>query len=147
VYVHPSLSFPFLVAITDTKQSNGMEQSQVDDILFRLYEPILWRSLKVANPMVRRNSALLLVDAFPLQDPETSNEEMDALLQKQFDAIQTMIQDPCSAVRQVGIEGICHIFARFWELVPVSVLNDFLNQLVNDLAFDARSSFFSLFHI
>jgi len=107
-------------------------------MLFRLYEPILWRSLKVANPMVRRNSALLLVDAFPLQDPEASNEEMDAMLQKQFDAIQAMIQDPCSAVRQVGIEGICHIFARFWELIPVSVLNDFLNQLVNDLVFDAR---------
>jgi condensin-2 complex subunit G2 len=109
-------------------------------MLFRLYEPILWRSLKVANPMVRRNSAMILVDAFPLQDPDNSYEEMDVLLQKQFDSLQSMIQDPCSGVRQVGIEGVCHIFARFWELIPANVLNDFLNQLVNDLAYDATYS-------
>lgn len=112
-------------------------QPGVDEMLHRLYEPIIWRSLKVANPMVRRNSAALVVDAFPLQDPDLSNEEIDALLQKQFDAIQSMLQDPCSAVRQVGIEGVCHIFARFWELIPVTILNDFLNQLIDDLAFDA----------
>ena len=44
-------------------------QRGVDQMLLRLYEPILWRSLKVANPHVRRNAATLFVEAFPLQDP------------------------------------------------------------------------------
>jgi hypothetical protein len=36
------------------------KQKGVDELLLRLYEPILWRSLVVANPAARRNSAALL---------------------------------------------------------------------------------------
>jgi condensin-2 complex subunit G2 len=38
--------------------------------------------------MVRANAAALLIDAFPLQNPDSSNEEVDNLLQKQFDILQ-----------------------------------------------------------
>jgi condensin-2 complex subunit G2 len=31
---------------------------QFEEVLTRLYEPILWRSLKVANPKVRCNAAV-----------------------------------------------------------------------------------------
>lgn len=52
-----------------------------------------------------------------------------------------MVGDPCSAVRQVGIEGIFQIFAKFWELIPPQVINDFLKLLFTELAFDARYDF------
>ena len=39
-------------------------------MLLRLYEPILWRSLAAANPHVRKNAATLLIDAFPLHNPD-----------------------------------------------------------------------------
>ena len=48
---------------------NQKRQRGVDGALLRLYEPILWRSLAVANANVRRNAATILVEAFPLQDP------------------------------------------------------------------------------
>lgn len=38
--------------------------------------------------MVRANAAALLIDAFPLQNPDANNEEVDNLLQKQFDILQ-----------------------------------------------------------
>ena len=41
-------------------------------MLMRLYEPILWRSLKVANPNVRRNAALMFIDVFPMQNGKES---------------------------------------------------------------------------
>jgi condensin-2 complex subunit G2 len=59
----------------------------VDETLVRLYEPILWRAMKVClsvsccsvvmqcqvpNGMVRANAAALMIDAFPLQDPAHS---------------------------------------------------------------------------
>jgi condensin-2 complex subunit G2 len=44
-------------------------QRGVDGALLRLYEPILWRALSVANADVRRNAATMLIEAFPLQDP------------------------------------------------------------------------------
>ena len=62
-------------------------QKSVSEMLSRLYNPFLWRSLKVANVYVRANAATLFLDAFPLQDPDSSREEMDAVMQKQFDAM------------------------------------------------------------
>ncbi len=60
-------------------------------MLLRLYEPILWRSLHVANAQVRRNAAALLVEAFPLQNPEASQREIDELLQAQFEKLQARL--------------------------------------------------------
>ena len=63
----------------------------MSEMLYRLYNPFLWRSLKVANVYVRANAATLFLDAFPLQDPDWSREEIDAVMQKQFDAM--MVRD------------------------------------------------------
>lgn len=57
----------------------------MDEVLYRLYEPIIWRALNAPNPIVRKNAVTLLVDAFPLQNPNSSDEEVDELMQKQFD--------------------------------------------------------------
>jgi condensin-2 complex subunit G2 len=44
-------------------------QRGVDAMLLRLYDPILWRSLKTANPGVRMQACTVLAHAFPLHDP------------------------------------------------------------------------------
>ena len=44
--------------------------------------------LQVANSAVRANAASLLIDAFPLQDPEANREVTDALMQKQIDILE-----------------------------------------------------------
>lgn len=41
--------------------------------------------------MVRANAAALLTDTFPLQNPDVANEEIDALLQKQFDIVKVPV--------------------------------------------------------
>ena len=43
------------------------KDADVDALLTRLYSPILFRGLSAANACVRRNSLLLLLEAFPLQ--------------------------------------------------------------------------------
>lgn len=57
-------------------------------MLYHLYKPILWRSLKVANSHVRANAATLLMDVFPLYDPECSEEDVDQSVQHQFDIMR-----------------------------------------------------------
>ena len=42
--------------------------------------------------MVRANAAALLTDVFPLQNPDAGNEQIDALLQKQFDILKVRAQ-------------------------------------------------------
>lgn len=47
--------------------------------------------LQVPNTDVRTNSASLLLDAFPLQNPDSTAEEVDLMLQKQFDLMQVRL--------------------------------------------------------
>ncbi|XP_013379950.1 condensin-2 complex subunit G2-like [Lingula anatina] len=116
------------------------KQKGVDEMLLRLYEPILWRSLKVANGNVRANAAALMIDAFPLQNPEDNVEEIDRLMQKQFDMLQTLLEDPCPVVRATTIHGVCRICCTFWELIPSQTIAGLVQSLVQDLAWDAASS-------
>lgn len=112
----------------------------VDAMLLRLYEPILFRALSAANPAVRRNACALLVDVFPLQDPDADVEETDALLARQAGIINQLMGDAAPAVRAAAVEGICKILNVFWELIPAPTTAAFLAKLVDDLARDASSA-------
>jgi condensin-2 complex subunit G2 len=112
----------------------------VDAMLLRLYEPILFRALSAANPAVRRNACSLLVDVFPLQDPEADVEVTDGLLARQAGIISQLMGDAAPAVRAAAVGGICRILNTFWELVPAPTTAAFLAKLVDGLARDAAAS-------
>ena len=57
--------------------------------------------LQANNAMVRANAASLLFDNFPLVNAEDS-EDKDAFLQKQFTAIEELLEDPYTQVRSIG---------------------------------------------
>ncbi|CAD7697938.1 unnamed protein product, partial [Ostreobium quekettii] len=111
----------------------------VDEMLLRLYEPILFRALSVANPAIRRNALLLLFDAFPLQNPHASHEDTDDLLAKQFSYFSSALGDSAPAVRIAAVEGICKVLDSFWELIPPSVSMGYLKGIIGRLAFDGAS--------
>ncbi|CAH1776019.1 unnamed protein product [Owenia fusiformis] len=112
------------------------KQRGVDEMLLRLYDPIIWRSLKVANSTIRGNAVSLLIDAFPLQNPDSTVEELDFIMQKQFDALDTLLKDPCPSVRATVVYGVCHICNVYWELIPTQNIKTFIVQLIQDLAWD-----------
>jgi hypothetical protein len=76
--------------------------------------------VQVANSNVRRNALLLLVDVFPLQDPDACKEEKEAMLEKQFNLFEKLLLDVSPEVRSVAVEGVCRILRLFWEIVPSS---------------------------
>ncbi|XP_061177520.1 condensin-2 complex subunit G2-like isoform X5 [Saccostrea echinata] len=124
-----------LTYIHQQKKKNG-----VDAMLLNLYEPFLWRSLKVANPEVRGNAAWLLVDAFPLLDPDFNSEEKDILLQKQFDLLLMLLEDPIPAIRSQTVLGVFRIMSLFWELMPSVTIKNIITKVIQDLAFDSTSA-------
>lgn len=65
-----------------------MTQKSVQKMLYNLYRPFLWRSLKVANPNVRANATTLMLDVFPLYDPDFTRECVNDEMQKQFDLMK-----------------------------------------------------------
>ena len=93
-------------------------QDGVDEMLLRLYNPILWRHLNAANHHVRLQATILLIDAFPLQDPSTTNDVIDDILTKQFQVLERLLLDPVPKVRITAIEGICRILTMYWDLIP-----------------------------
>ncbi|XP_076437433.1 condensin-2 complex subunit G2-like [Babylonia areolata] len=115
------------------------KQRGVDAMLLRLYNPILWRALTVPNTELRANSASLLLDAFPLQDPNATAEDTDLLIQKQFDLMQRLLCDPCPVVRGLTVEGVCHVLGDYLEMIPGEVVHSLLCRLLKELAWDLAS--------
>ena len=62
----------------------SQERSQpTQNLLARLFEPILWRHLKVANQEVRLNACELFLAHYPLEDHDLTREERDTSLEMQ----------------------------------------------------------------
>lgn len=49
----------------------------IDEMLYRIYEPVLWRSLNASNPQVRLHAAVIFFASFPLHDPSTDLNTLD----------------------------------------------------------------------
>ncbi|CAM9742427.1 unnamed protein product, partial [Pylaiella littoralis] len=111
----------------------------VDAGLLRLYGPVMWRSLRVANPSVRAQACQVLVDAFPLQDPSAGAATYDATLQQQFDALTDLLEDGHPQVRAVAAKGACRVLSLFWEMVPIETTRALLTRVVGRLASDGAS--------
>ncbi|XP_067871103.1 condensin-2 complex subunit G2 isoform X2 [Heterodontus francisci] len=112
----------------------------VDEMLHRLYQPILWRALKARNSEVRANAAILFVEAFPIRDPGVTNEEVDIEIQRQFEEIFNLLEDPQPLVRSTGVLGVCRIAGKYWEMIPASILTDLLTKVLRDLSADISSA-------
>ncbi|NXT64568.1 CNDG2 protein, partial [Chaetops frenatus] len=112
----------------------------VEEMLYRLYQPILWRALKARNSEVRANAAFLFVNAFPVRDPSFNAEEMDNEIQKQFEELFSLLEDPHPVVRSAGILGVTQITSKYWELIPPTILNDLLKKITGELACDITSA-------
>ncbi|KAM9712590.1 condensin-2 complex subunit G2 [Menidia menidia] len=111
----------------------------VDKMLHKLYKPILWKALKVPNFEVRANATLLFTEAFPVHDPDQNHENIDINIQKQLDTVMVLLDDPHPTVRSNATLGVCKILAKCWELLPPTIITDFLKKLVLELAADISS--------
>lgn len=112
----------------------------VDEMLNRLYAPILWRSLKAANSVVRLNAVFLLFDIFPLQNPLVGVEENNNLLQNQFNTFDNLLMDSCPSIRSRSILGVCQILSAYWQMIPKEVIRTYVTTLIEDLAWDGAAA-------
>ena len=119
------------------------QRGRLDGALLRIFDPILWRSLRCANARVRAQAAVAFLDVFPLQHGEGSGrnaEDSDRILQKQFDLLTSLLRDSDHQVRAHAVQGVCHILKEYWEALPLSATHNILQYLVDTLAADASSA-------
>lgn len=109
----------------------------VDSLLLRVYGPILWRSLRCANPLVRAQATMLFFDAFPLQDSDASNVESDVVLQKQFGLLSSLLKDVDQRVRFAAVSGVFRVLSEYWEALPLATTTQILTYVIGTLGQDA----------
>nr|GMC66300.1 uncharacterized protein LOC109168908 [Ipomoea batatas] len=109
----------------------------VEKVLFRLAEPVIFRSLQVANSNVRQNALHLLLDLFPLEDPDATKEAKDTLVEKQFFLLDKLVMDECPDVRVVAVEGCCRILHMFWEVIPSLTITKTITKIFDHMVHDA----------
>jgi Condensin II non structural maintenance of chromosomes subunit len=112
----------------------------MDAMLHAVYTPILFRSLHVANPLVRRNASIILADAFPIHNPAMPIVELEATLGEQCKKIHSLLQDPAPLVRVAAVEGACRVLGLLWEIVPYGTAKRIIDVITGKLAFDKTSS-------
>lgn len=122
-----------LGAFHSAKKNKG-----VDTFLLRIYGPILWRSLRCANALVRSQATIIFFDAFPLQESNATTIEIDLILQKQFDLLSSLLKDLDHRVRAVSTSGVCHILREYWELLPTQTTKQILSYIVGTLGHDSN---------
>ena len=121
-----------LGAFHESKRCQG-----VDSFLLRVYGPILWRSLRCANALVRAQATILFFDAFPLQGSDSSAVESDVILQKQFGLLTSLLKDADHRVRAAAASGVCHVLREYWEALPTQTTKQILSYVVGTLGHDS----------
>ncbi|KAI4315064.1 hypothetical protein L6164_027911 [Bauhinia variegata] len=111
----------------------------VEKMLFRLAEPLLFRSLQVANSNVRQNALHLLLDMFPLEDPGAPKMERDALLDEQFLLLERLLTDNCPEVRTIAVEGCCRILRLFWQIISAHAKARVIKKIFDEVSHDVCS--------
>jgi condensin-2 complex subunit G2 len=116
---------------------HDVPRAKLDAMLLRVYDPILWRSMRCANATVRAQAAVVFLDVFPLQHADGRAEENDKLLQKQFDLLAALLTDSDHQVRAHAALGVCHILREYWESLPLNTTHNILKFLIDTLSVDA----------
>lgn len=111
----------------------------VDSMLQKLYSPLLFRSLSVANSFVRRNALYILADAFPIHSPENALPDIQADLDRQFSFLQDLLMDPAPMVRVAAVSASARVCGLLWELIPGHTAKR-CAEILTQLASDAASS-------
>ncbi|GMH61267.1 hypothetical protein TrLO_g245 [Triparma laevis f. longispina] len=112
---------------------------EVDALLFRMYNPILWRNINAANGHVRNFACGILADTFPLHDPEADAKKKIETIQKGVDAFSSLLVDRDVRVRVAASENCAMTIKSFWDLLPIKDIRQLLNVIVTQQACDSSS--------
>ncbi|KAK9171009.1 Condensin-2 complex subunit G2 [Cryptosporidium meleagridis] len=108
---------------------SNRDDFRVNKLLLRLYDPLVWRYISVANWKVRLNTTALLAILFPLIDPSLSAGNYNSELDNQFLILQNLLVDNHSEVRVAAIQSVCRILTLYWEITPIERIHEILSTL------------------
>jgi Condensin II non structural maintenance of chromosomes subunit len=134
-----------LTILLESFYSNKKNQ-EVENMLYRMYNPIIWRSLKATNAIVRMNAVNVFAEVFPLVQhdipviDEDHKKELDQTQHRSFimlledaiiqgcQSIQEIMIDPDHRVRTCGATATAKILVTYWDIIPTDHIRRFFNR-------------------
>ena len=105
----------------------GRKSPEIEELLYRMYSPILWRALNAANPLVRVNASAILAETFPLRKPSGNNAHVEECIERATGALQSLLRDSDPRVRIAGADASARILLDFWTALPSECIRRVLN--------------------
>jgi condensin-2 complex subunit G2 len=105
----------------------AQKTSDGEGLLYRLYSPILWRSLTSSNATIQVNAAKVLAQVFPLQT--STHDQTDLAIKKACAALTCLLQDVLPIVRVAAAEAVGRILSTFWDVIPSTTIQTFLDRM------------------
>ena len=129
-----------LFAINQTPDTDANTEVQTEQLLYKIYFPIIWKPLTCSNAFVRINAVELFCSIYYLTAPQGHKVDQDCLHEKQFQLLISLLTDEDHRVRCAAIHGTYSILRFKWTDVTESEREELLRVLVADLVMDASSA-------
>uniref|UniRef100_A0A915PHR5 Uncharacterized protein n=1 Tax=Setaria digitata TaxID=48799 RepID=A0A915PHR5_9BILA len=108
---------------------------QVDAMIYRTFEPNLWRSLKAANETVRYNACCLFLPFYPfVSDDDIENAEN---VNMQQSVIIDLLKDDSYGIRSEACRRTLFILSTYFDTFPLDFIKQCLTQIVDVLSVDS----------
>ncbi len=112
----------------------------VDSLLYRLYNPILWRALSATNPLVRIHGSTALHKTFPLHDPNAGKVHLKEVNEKSVEVLIRLLNDDDPKVRIAGCDAAIRVLGLFWDALKSEHIRSLLNEIIMKHANDSSSA-------
>ena len=86
---------------------------EVDQLLYRMYGPILWRAVSATNPLVRIHASSIFAETFPLHDPLAGKIHLKAVTEKSVETLMSLLNDYDPKVRVAGCDAAVRILGIY----------------------------------
>jgi len=122
------------------------KDKHIANLLYRLYGPILWRSLSAANPNVRLLATTVLQKTFPLEDSielmsrKVVKSNKQEVMNKTVTALEQLLNDAYPRIRVAAADATVRILGEFWDALPPRHIRSLLQIIITKHANDASSS-------
>ena len=113
---------------------------QVDNLLYRMYNPLLWRALSATNPLVRIHASTILHTTFPLHDPYAGKAHLKEVNDKSIEILISLLNDDDPKVRIAGCDAAIRILGVFWDALRSNHIRSLLNEIIMKHVNDSSSA-------
>lgn len=112
-------------AVLTVLQPLHAAQKHHEELLHRLYGPILWRALSATQAPVRLQAAQVLPAVFPLRGSDAHNASV--AMEKCLTALTDLLADRVPKIRVAGSLATAQILYDYWTILPSADIRKLLN--------------------